>query len=41
MGSSKNNSRTIIIIMRDGMREKHDMKSANKPDGREGLTDLK
>ena len=23
------------------MREKHDMKSANKPDGREGLTDLK
>ena len=23
------------------MREKHDMKSANKPDGREGLTNLK
>ena len=32
MGSSKNNSRAIII-MRLEMREKHDMKSANKPDG--------
>ena len=35
MGSSKNNSRAIII-MRLEMREKHDMKSENKPDGRGG-----